>query len=71
MRSAKVRLSVRLTRRVEQRLWRLTLALILLLETSEDHLSAGDVLGGVEQVLEEGVVIPDDTCDTCQRPGPS
>merc|ERR1719223_614329 len=35
-------------------------ALRLLLDAREDHLGARDVLFGVEQVLEEGVLAPDD-----------
>jgi hypothetical protein len=38
----------------------LTLALRLLLEASEDHLCARDVLLGVQEVLKEGVLVPGD-----------
>jgi hypothetical protein len=38
-----------------------TAALILLLESSEDHLGSGNVLGGVQQVLEERIVVPGDS----------
>ena len=34
------------------------LALLLLLEASEDHLGAGDILLGVLQICEEGVLTP-------------
>lgn len=33
---------------------------LLLLETTEGHLSAGNVLLGVLEVLEEGALVPDD-----------
>ena len=44
-----------------------TLAVVLALEAGEHHLCAWDELGGVQQVLEQGVVVPGDACSAlCQ-----
>ena len=40
--------------------WKRTSTLALLLETGEGHLGAGDVLLGVLEVGEQGLVVPDD-----------
>ncbi len=40
----------------------LTVALRLLLDAGEDHLGAGDVLLGVQEVLEESSLVPGDAC---------
>ena len=38
-----------------------TVAVLGLLEATEGHLGAGDVLLGVLEVIEEGVLVPGDT----------